>query len=78
MGSFPRPRLTDDEICQQYREGKSQAWLGLKARLSSARIREILVARGVRIRQSSEALRLSVRARPRKPTRPVYKGDLIS
>jgi hypothetical protein len=77
MGSLPRPRLSETEIVHLYQhEQKSQAWLGLKARLSSARVRDVLVAHGVHIRQSSESIRLSIRARPRKPpSRPVFKGD---
>ena len=68
MGSLPRPRLTDDQIIRLYRdEMKTQAWLGLKARMSCAQIREVLVRNGVRIRGQQEALRLSIRARPRRP-----------
>jgi hypothetical protein len=76
MGSLKIQRLSDAEICQQYRDGQSQGYLSLKARISTAAVRTILVAHGVRVRQSAEALRLSLRARPRKPpSRPVFKGN---
>jgi hypothetical protein len=57
-------RLTDAEIVSEYAAGKSQAWLGLKARLSSAQVRALLVAHGVRLRGQAEALRLELRTRP--------------
>lgn len=77
MGTLFRPRLTDTQIVEEYNAGKTQAWLGLKARLSSVQVRAILVANGVRLRTSPEVRRLAVRARmhTRWPTRPVYKGD---
>lgn len=77
VGSLPRPRLSPEQIVEEYNAGKTQAWIGLKARLSSARVREILVANGVRLRTSPEARRLAVRARmgTRWPSRSVYKGD---
>jgi hypothetical protein len=77
MGTLPpRQRLSDSQIVDEYIAGKSQGYLSLKARISCSRVREILVANDVRIRQSSEALRLSIRARPRKPpSRPVFKSD---
>lgn len=67
MGSLPRPRLTEAEIVRFYcDEMKPQAWIGLKARLSTAQVRDILVASGVRIRGQQEAMRLNIRARPRR------------
>jgi hypothetical protein len=85
VGSYPRQRLSDEDLCRLYvDEQKTQAWLGLKARLSSARVRDILVANGVRLRTSPEVRRLAVRTRMgigRRcrsegwPSRPVYKGD---
>jgi hypothetical protein len=78
VGSLlPKQRLSDAEICAEYLAGRTQAWLGLKARMSSARVREILIANGVRLRTSPEVRRLAVRTRmgTRWPTRPVFKGD---
>lgn len=66
------------DIVRLYRdEEKSQAWIGLKARLSSVQVRTILIEAGVRLRTSPEVRRLAVRARmgTRWPTRPVFKGD---
>lgn len=67
MGSLPRPRpgrLSDAEICQRYRDGESQGMIGLRARLSSAQVRAVLIAHDVRIRHSAEALRLHLRTAP--------------
>jgi hypothetical protein len=65
VGSFPRQRLSDEEICQRYRDGgESQGMIGLRARLSCAQVRAVLEANNIRIRQSAEALRLSLRTRP--------------
>jgi hypothetical protein len=64
---LPRPRLSDEQIIAEYAAGKPQAWIGLKARLSTAQVRAILVAHGVHIRGQQEALRLSIRSRARRP-----------
>ena len=66
MGTLKIQRLSDDEICQQYRDGASQGYLSLRARISCAKIRDILVTHGVRVRQSPEAIRLELRTRPRR------------
>jgi hypothetical protein len=74
MGSLPRPRvasprLTDDQIVAEYAAGEGLAMLGLRARLPTATVRAILVARGVRIRGQAETLRLTLRARTWQPLR---------
>lgn len=73
MGSLRIQRLTDAEILARYRAGESQGLIGLRARLSSARVRDILVHHGVRLRSSQEALRLALRTRhkPRAARQPV-------
>ena len=76
MGTARLQRLTDDEIVARYNAGESQSLIGLRARLSTAQVRAVLVGLGVRIRPSAETLRLTLRTRPRKPqTRPTFKGD---
>jgi hypothetical protein len=70
--------LSVADIVRFYRDDeKSQAWIGLKARLSSVQVRAILVENGVRLRTSPEVRRLAVRTRmgTRWPSRPVFKGD---
>jgi hypothetical protein len=69
VGSMKTQRLTDEEIAAEYRAGKSQAWLGLKARLSSAQVRSILVALQVPLRSQQEVLRLALRTRRYTPPR---------
>ncbi len=63
MGSLKFQKLSDDQICRQYAAGDSQGLLSLKARISTAQVRAILVARGVRLRGQQEALRLALRTR---------------
>jgi hypothetical protein len=66
MGTLKLQRLTDEEIIQQYRDGASQGLLSLKARISCAKIRDILVRNRIHIRSQPEALRLELRTRPRR------------
>jgi len=65
MGTINKiQRLTDDQIVAEYTAGASQGWLSLRARISQAQVRDVLIAKGVRIRQSAEALRLHLRTAP--------------
>lgn len=65
MGSLAKQRLTDEQIIQQYRDGASQGLLSLRARISCAQVRDILVRNKIRVRGAPEALRLELRMRRR-------------
>jgi hypothetical protein len=69
VGTLNLQKLSDDEICQRYAHGDSQGLLSLKARISTAQVRAILQARGVRLRGQQESLRLSLRTRTFDSTR---------
>lgn len=66
MGTRRYQKISDAEICQLYRDGQSAGVIGLRARISSVQVRDILTAHGIRIRQSAEALRLHLRTAPRR------------
>jgi hypothetical protein len=63
VGSFKIQRLSDTDIVAQYLAGEAQGVLGLRARISQAQVRDILLRHGVRLRTSSETLRLTLRTR---------------
>ena len=63
VGTFKIQRLTDDQIVSQYLAGETQGMLSLRARISQAAVRDILIRHGVRLRTSQETLRLTLRTR---------------
>jgi hypothetical protein len=74
LGTLNLQKLSDDEICARYRAGESQGFIGLRARLSCYQVRDILKRHGVRLRTSSEALRLALRTRHKpRQKRETYK-----
>lgn len=61
MGSIKRPVIAPAEIVSRYRDaGESAGMLSLRAKVPLYRIHEILRDAGVRLRGTTEALRLAI------------------
>lgn len=73
MGSLRYQKISDAEIVRCYAEGNSQGLISLKARISTAQVRDILVANHVRLRGQQESLRLALRGRSWNSTRRMHK-----
>lgn len=79
MGSLPRPpALTEDEIVARYRAGEARGMIGLRARVSDARVKEILLAAGIELRSQREVVALIATGRRRRhrPSRPRWRDPL--